>query len=110
MIIHRLKIHPQPFDDLLSGAKNNEVRNCSDRRFSVGDLVHLIEVVKDNGMPTGREAARTITHIQRGYGLPDDLCVLSYSSPSHVLLAARVEKLEALIIARANVADCMGSR
>lgn len=71
---HALKIDAQPMDDLLSGAKTGEVRR-DDRSFMVGDRVHLT-------CADGRETCRRITHIQRGYGLPDDLCVLSYGAPA----------------------------
>lgn len=70
MTIHDLKIDPKPFADLLSGAKTCEVRN-DDRDFEVGDTVRF---------PGGH--CCTISHIQRGYGLPDGLCVLSYAQAS----------------------------
>lgn len=77
---HRLKIHTKPMDDLISGVKNCEVRDCSDRDFNVGDTVMLTEVdVGHDSSP--RALLRTISHIQTGYGLPDGLCVLSYEWP-----------------------------
>ncbi|WP_435654978.1 DUF3850 domain-containing protein [Brucella pituitosa] len=81
MQTHDLKIDTIPFADLLSGAKTAEVRN-DDRGFNVGDTVRLT-CTDDQTMD------RTISHIQRGYGLPDGICVLSYTSP-----AAPVEGLE----------------
>lgn len=78
---HRLKIHQQPFMELLTGFKTAEIRRCSDREFAVGDQVQLVEVMASTGVETGREAVRTITHIQRGYGLSEDFCVLSYAYP-----------------------------
>lgn len=74
---HRLKIHRKPFLDLESGGKTCEIRDCSDRDFQVGDSV-LLMLVDETGNPTPNELLRKITHIQTGYGLPDDLCVLSY--------------------------------
>ncbi|RWR09769.1 DUF3850 domain-containing protein [Paenirhodobacter populi] len=71
MTNHDLKIDPAPLDALLSGAKTGEVRR-DDRGFTVGDTVHLT-------CADGREAERRITHIQRGYGLPEGICVLSYA-------------------------------
>ncbi|RWR28803.1 DUF3850 domain-containing protein [Sinirhodobacter populi] len=71
MTSHDLKIDPAPLDDLLSGDKTGEVRR-DDRGFAVGDTVRLT-------CADGREAERRITHIQRGYGLPDGICVLSYA-------------------------------
>lgn len=76
---HALKIHPQPLADLLSGEKTSEVRS-DDRGFKVGDTVRLMEVNPDTGNLTGAaDHVRTISHIQRGYELPDGLCVLSYA-------------------------------
>ena len=74
---HRLKIHRKPFLDLESGAKTCEIRDCSDRDFQVGDSV-LLMLVDEDGNPTPNELRRKITHIQTGYGLQDQLCVLSY--------------------------------
>lgn len=78
MTEHALKIDPQPFADLLSGAKTCEIRN-DDRGFQVGDTIQLHE--REDADFTGRTLRRTITHIQRGYGLPGGLCVLSYAAP-----------------------------
>ena len=75
MADHALKIHEQPFNDLLSGAKSCEVRN-NDRGFQADDTVQLHEIADTF---TGRVMARKITHVQTGYGLPDGLCVLSYA-------------------------------
>jgi ASC-1-like (ASCH) protein len=69
--VHKLKIDKEPFEALQSGAKTCEVRN-DDRGFEVGDWVMLIE----NG--GNRKTNRMISHIQRGYGLPEGICVLSY--------------------------------
>lgn len=78
---HSLKIMRRPFLDLQSGAKTGEVRSCADRDFQVGDVV-LLTLIDDTGNPTGQSLRRSITHIQCGYGLPDDICVLSYAQPS----------------------------
>lgn len=76
---HVLKIHPAPLADLISGAKTAEVRR-NDRDFQVGDTVHLMEVNPETGNWTGAaDHVRTISHIQTGYGLPDGMCVLSYT-------------------------------
>lgn len=80
MSIHHLKINRQPFEDLVSGRKTGEVRNCSDRDFKVGDSVELFMTETESGLAT-ESIVLTITHIQRGYGLPDDICVLSYAAP-----------------------------
>ena len=78
---HELKIRQTPLADLLSGLKTGEIRDCSDREFAVGDTVLLREI--DEGRDyTGTVARRTITHVQKHYGLPDHLCVLSYGQPA----------------------------
>lgn len=91
-IIHRVKIHPQPFEDVRSGIKTAEYR-FNDRNYHVNDIVVLEEyipkeqqiTVPNNGYTeivwgyTGRQLTRTITHIQTGYGIPEGYCVLSLS-------------------------------
>lgn len=81
MRTHNLKVDASPLNDLLSGAKTGEVRK-DDHDFEIGDTVHLT-------CSDGRTMDRVITHIQRGYGLPDGICVLSYTRP-----AAPAEDLE----------------
>lgn len=78
MATHHLKIKKQPFADLVSGRKTCEVRRCDDRDFKEGDFVELF-LIDETGAPANQSIVRQITHIQRGYGLPDDLCVLSYA-------------------------------
>ncbi|TSP11475.1 DUF3850 domain-containing protein [Cupriavidus campinensis] len=80
--IHELKADPTPFDDVYSGRKTAEVR-LDDRGYKVGDVLHLREHQRSGlvgGQYTGRELRRRITHIQRGYGLPDGVVVLSLES------------------------------
>lgn len=84
-MIHNLKIHATPFADLVSGAKTAEVRNCADHDFQVGDRVELFLVDESGGNAT-QSIVREITHVQKGYGLPDDLCVLSYRQPQYTLV------------------------
>ncbi|MBV4490916.1 DUF3850 domain-containing protein [Pseudomonas oryzicola] len=78
---HELKIRQTPLADLLSGLKTGEVRDCSDREFAVGDTV-LLREIDDSRDYTGTVLRRTITHVQKHYGLPDHLCVLSYGQPA----------------------------
>lgn len=78
---HELKIRQTPLADLLSGLKTGEIRDCSDREFAVGDTV-LLREIDDSRDYTGTVARRTITHVQKNYGLPDHLCVLSYGQPT----------------------------
>ncbi|MGI9563836.1 DUF3850 domain-containing protein [Pseudomonas fulva] len=79
--VHELKIRQTPLADLLSGLKTGEIRDCSDREFTAGDTVLLREIDDDRAY-TGRVERRTITHVQKQYGLPDHLCVLSYGQPA----------------------------
>lgn len=46
MQIHKLKIKPKYFNDVISGKKKFEVR-CNDRNFKVGDLI-VLEEFKNN--------------------------------------------------------------
>ncbi|UTL89544.1 DUF3850 domain-containing protein [Pseudomonas fluorescens] len=78
---HELKIRQTPLADLLSGLKTGEVRDCADREFAVGDTV-LLREIDDARDYTGTVLRRTITHVQKHYGLPDHLCVLSYGQPA----------------------------
>jgi len=80
VVTHYLKIHQQPYDDLTQGVKTCEVRRCDDRDFNVGDLVELHVVYADGSdARPSKSVIREITHIQKGYGLPEGLCVLSYA-------------------------------
>ncbi len=76
---HKLKTHPKPFTELLSGDKTAEIRACHDRNFQRGDTVTLVEIDPVSEDPTGRILTRGITHVQTGYGIPEGYCVLSYS-------------------------------
>ncbi|WP_454752113.1 DUF3850 domain-containing protein [Cupriavidus necator] len=95
-ITHPLKSDHGPFQDILSGRKKAEVRR-DDRDFRVGDRLNLLETVNTAeqmraGAPleyTGGQDLRVITHVQRGYGLPEGVVVLSFdeapvgSTPVH---------------------------
>jgi hypothetical protein len=82
---HELKTDPLPFAAILSGEKTHEIR-YDDRGFLVGDTLALREThysrraMREEARPleyTGRTVERVVTHIQRGYGLPDGLVVMS---------------------------------
>ncbi len=73
---HVLKADPIPFSDVASGLKRCEVRQ-DDRGYQAGDRLHLREHDRAAGAYSGRECIAKVTHIQRGYGLPDGLVVLS---------------------------------
>ncbi|HYF89021.1 DUF3850 domain-containing protein [Azospirillum sp.] len=74
--IHELKADPTPFSDLVSGRKRAEVRR-DDRGFQVGDKLFLCEFDRKAQTYSGRQCCARVTHIQRGYGLPEGLVVLS---------------------------------
>lgn len=87
---HELKTDPAVFDAVARGDKTHEIR-LNDRNFQVGDNLLLRETVdtgwamRNAGAPlvyTGRAATRTISHIQTGYGLADDWCILSFRDAS----------------------------
>lgn len=73
---HELKADPIPFGAVVIGVKRCEVRQ-DDRDYQVGDRLHLREHDRASGTYSGRECIAKVTHIQRGYGLPDGLVVLS---------------------------------
>lgn len=85
-LAHLLKTDPQVFDDVQSGAKTHEIR-YDDRGYQEGDELVLhrtgqtgAEMANDNAplLYTGETLRRTISHIQRGYGLLPGWCILSF--------------------------------
>lgn len=74
MDVHFLKCDSEPFGQLWSGRKRCEVRK-DDRDYKIGDELRLNERWGDHS--TGRQIHAVVTHIQRGYGLPDNLVVMS---------------------------------
>ena len=76
MTIHELKTWEQPFRDIVCGNKTHEVRK-DDRNFKVGDVLVLRQWLSLAHEYTGREARVVVTHKTTGYGLPDDMCVMS---------------------------------
>ncbi|WP_158282372.1 DUF3850 domain-containing protein, partial [Azospirillum sp. TSO5] len=74
--LHELKADPTPFSDIVSGRKRAEVRR-DDRGFQVGDKLFLCEFDRQTQTYSGRQCCAQITHIQRDYGLPEGLVVLS---------------------------------
>lgn len=90
---HHLKIDVEAFEALARDMKKAEVRN-DDRGFAVNDQVIL-------HCEDGRSMTRSISHIQRGYGLPKNVCVLSYYGQSDV--EKRITSLERKVFdGRAN--------
>lgn len=77
-VTHELKTWREPFEAILSGAKNYEIRK-DDRRFQVGDLLLLREYEPIPGAYTGRELRVRVTYKTTGgaWGLPLELCVMA---------------------------------
>lgn len=73
---HELKIWPEPFADVVSGAKKYEVRKA-DRPFAVGHNVWLREWNPETKDYTGDEIFVKITYLTPAgqWGLPADVCV-----------------------------------
>lgn len=91
MKVHKLKCNPEPFQDLLEGLKSAEVRREDDRVFSFGDVLILVEAEVAYGeWASGRIIKAHIMHVQRGYGLPPGLAVLSVQSVKRYLYKPRL--------------------
>lgn len=74
---HELKVNISAFDLILSNPKSGEVRDCTDRNFSVGETVFLREI-DDSRSYTGRTARMVISNVQTYAGLPSNLVFLCY--------------------------------
>jgi hypothetical protein len=77
--IHNVKSDMIPFRDVWTRRKRAEVR-VDDRGYAEGDDIVMHEIAdtgNGTGM-TGRYVRGVITHIQRGYGLPENIAVLSF--------------------------------
>jgi hypothetical protein len=87
MVMHEVKIWPDPFKAVWLGLKEYELRK-DDRNYSIGDLLRLQEFVPPRAMCqghvtvtgefTGNWMLAVITHKTPGgsWGLPKDMCVL----------------------------------
>lgn len=60
--IHELKTWPEFFEPVFQGKKNFELR-FDDRRFEVGDELHLREYVPATNEYTGREVRKLVSCI-----------------------------------------------
>lgn len=90
-MLHKLKILPKWFEDVIAGRKQFEIRK-NDRNFQVGDEMLLQEW--EDGHYTGREILKTIGYIYCGdgaFGLSEGYCILGME-PSKKLI--RCEKCE----------------
>lgn len=86
---HTLKIWPGNYDAVSSGDKTHEIRNCSDRTFTKGDIVLFkdwMPKVDEKGFTgQGEYTARSpllrkITYVSKpgSWGLPPNICVFSF--------------------------------
>lgn len=85
MRTHNLKVWPEFFADLVSGAKPFEIRN-DDRGYTVGDELVLEEYEPDGeGRYTGRAILRVVTYKFPGgrMGIPEGVCVLGLAARSN---------------------------
>jgi hypothetical protein len=75
---HFLKIDREPLEMIVRGWKTCEFRR-DDRnpKFQVGDRLRLMEFISGKGF-TQRYQEVLVTHIQRGYGIPDEFVMLSF--------------------------------
>lgn len=78
-LTHRVKADPEPFEEVWMDRKTCEFR-VNDRDYRVGDSLDLVEHRFEGGIliATGREVYVEITHIQRGYGIPDTHVAISF--------------------------------
>ena len=75
------KILPKYFGDVVTGAKQFELRKDDDD-IQVGDELELIEW---DGEPTGKVVRRDVTYVLRNcveYGLMDGYCIVGISTPT----------------------------
>ena len=76
MTAHNLKIYPEYYEAVTSGAKTFELR-FNDRNYHVGDTLRLREYVPHTQTYTSRETTVTVTYILESVtGLQDGYCIL----------------------------------
>ena len=81
MKIHDLKILPEYFEAVLNGSKTFELRK-DDRDIQVGDVLHLKEYDKTNGLYTGQMIIKKVLYILRNvpeYGLKEGYCIIGFN-------------------------------
>lgn len=80
-MVHNLKIHPAPFEAVLSGQKRHEIRKF-DRRFEEGDSVVLKCWDPSTEAYLKGEIHATIGTVTKPgeWGLPDGLCVFTLAA------------------------------
>lgn len=85
MAHHVLKVHPQFWDALKSGAMPFQVR-LNDRKFSVGDVLRLRKYDPAFGLTADPAVIRTVTHVLAHEdfpnGVPRGYVVLGFGTHS----------------------------
>lgn len=79
LVTHELKTWPEFFQAVVEGRKHFELRK-NDRKFFVGDRLHLREYDPNTDLYTGRWCRVAVTYVMRDvqrWGLPADMCVMS---------------------------------
>ena len=77
-MIHELKTHPEPFEDICSGIKTFEYRK-NDRNFKKGDSLWLRKFNPDlKFYHPNKDVTVVVTHIVYGpnFGVPDGYCIM----------------------------------
>lgn len=94
MTVHELKTWPGPFQAIRDGRKAFEIRRTDDRRFEVGDGLHLREWDPMTGLYTGRSASAVVSYIASpgDWGLPPRLCVLGLALIRNLETGAGADK------------------
>lgn len=67
MTTHDLKSWPDFFEPIMSGTKTFELR-INDRKFNVGDILHLREYDDRKHQYTGRSVRKRVTYLLDGVG------------------------------------------
>lgn len=75
---HILKTDQEPFQQIWNGHKKAEFRQEDDRIFKPLERLDLLEQTEP-GKYTGRSIIASITHVQRGYGIPQGYAMVSFS-------------------------------
>lgn len=76
--IHRLKLDPVIYEEVLAGQKTFEYR-VNDRDYKSGDVLHLEEFDRSTQEYSGRSLTFDTGFILYGpdYGLPEGTCIIS---------------------------------
>jgi hypothetical protein len=105
MTVHELKIWPEFFTEIQKGQKKFEVRR-DDRKFEVGDLLHLKEWEPLTKKYSGRECCTEVEYKMHGgtWGIREDFCVLGIRK-----LAADNPKKNLCDTCQYTVPECLGT-